>query len=64
MPLNDSTDVYVNPKQAIDMSDITWDEHYDNPDAKIVLVSKDKVGFRVEAWYLKKRRRFLQCLRP
>jgi hypothetical protein len=42
--------------QATAMTDITWDEHYDNPDAKIILVSKDKVGFRIEAWYIKKKR--------
>jgi hypothetical protein len=56
MALNDTTDAHVNQQQAIDMSDITWDKHYDNPDAKIILVSKDRVGFRVEAWYLKKKR--------
>jgi hypothetical protein len=28
----------------------TWDKHRHNPNAEVVLVSKDKIGFRVEAW--------------
>jgi hypothetical protein len=39
------------------LSDISsWDEHYDNPKAEIILVSSDKVGFRVDAWQFKKER--------
>jgi len=41
----------------LSLSDITsWDEHYDNPQAGIILVSNDKVGFRVDAWQFKKER--------
>jgi hypothetical protein len=36
--------------------EIKWDEQYDNPAAEIVLVSSDKVGFRVDAWFFKKKR--------
>lgn len=36
--------------------EIVWDEYHCNPRAEIVLVSKDMVGFRVEAWYIKKKR--------
>ena len=34
----------------------TWDEFYDNPQAQLVLVSKEKVGFRVDAYTFAKRR--------
>lgn len=34
----------------------TWDKHRHNPNAEVVLVSKDKIGFRVEAWYIEKHR--------
>jgi hypothetical protein len=37
-------------------ADVTWDDHYDNPKAEIILTSKDKIGFRVDAWQLKKQR--------
>jgi hypothetical protein len=41
----------------LSLSDVsTWDEHYDNPQAKVILVSSDKVGFRVDAWQFKKER--------
>lgn len=41
----------------LSLSHITsWDEHYDNPKADIILVSNDKVGFRVDAWHFKKER--------
>jgi hypothetical protein len=33
-----------------------WDKHRNNPMAEVVLVSKDKIGFRVEAWYIQKHR--------
>jgi len=43
--------------ETLSLSDITsWDEHYDNPKAEIVLVSEDRVGFRVDAWQFKKHR--------
>ena len=35
---------------------VTWDDHYDNPKAEIILTSKNKIGFRVDAWQLKKQR--------
>jgi hypothetical protein len=36
--------------------EIMWDEQYDDPDAKIILISSDNVGFRVSAWIFKKKR--------
>ena len=33
---------------------LTWDTFHDNPNAEIVLISNDNVGFRVDAWYLAK----------
>jgi hypothetical protein len=38
------------------LAGITWDEFHCSPRAEVVLVSKDMIGFRVDAWYLKKRR--------
>lgn len=35
---------------------ITWDDFHNSPQAEIVLVSKDMMGFRVYAWYMKKKR--------
>jgi hypothetical protein len=35
---------------------IIWDEHHSSPRAEVVLVSKDKVGFRVDAWFMKRKR--------
>jgi hypothetical protein len=32
----------------------SWDDHYDDPKADIILVSNDKVGFRVEARHFQK----------
>lgn len=29
--------------------DLRWDEHYDNPRSEIVLISEDRVAFRVDA---------------
>ena len=41
----------------LSLSDITsWDEHYDNPKAEIILASNDKIGFRVDAWHFQKER--------
>lgn len=31
------------------MSENTWDDHYGSPAADLVLISKDKVGFKVDA---------------
>jgi hypothetical protein len=39
--------------------EIRWDKHYDNPDAKVILISKDNVGFRVDSWYFQKKRQVL-----
>jgi len=35
---------------------ITWDEYHCSPRAEVILVSSDMIGFRVDAWYLKKKR--------
>jgi hypothetical protein len=35
---------------------VEWDDQYDNPDSKIILISSDNVGFRVDPWLLKKKR--------
>ena len=35
---------------------ITWDEFYDDPNADLVLVSSDRVGFKVEARVFAKKR--------
>jgi hypothetical protein len=43
--------------EMFSLSDITsWDDHYDNPKAEIILVSKDRIGFRVDAWHFQKER--------
>jgi hypothetical protein len=34
----------------------TWDGLHNSPQAEVVLVSKDKVGFRVYAWYMRRKR--------
>lgn len=36
--------------------DVTWDEFYDDPDAKLVLISSDNIGFKVQARVLAKKR--------
>lgn len=42
---------------TLSLSDVaSWDDHYDNPEAEIILVSNDKVGFRVDAWHFQKER--------
>jgi hypothetical protein len=38
------------------LAGITWDEFHCSPRAEVVLISQDMIGFRVDAWYLKKRR--------
>lgn len=35
---------------------ITWDDFHSSPRAEVVLVSKDMVGFRVDAWCMKRQR--------
>ena len=42
------------------MDEIQWNDQYDDPDAKIVLVSNDNVGFRVHAWTFAKQRCVLE----
>jgi hypothetical protein len=39
-----------------EIGEITWDEFHCNPRAEVVLVSKDMVGFRVDAFYMSKKR--------
>jgi hypothetical protein len=38
------------------MDEIKWNDQYDDPDAKIILISDDNVGYRVHAWTFKKKR--------
>jgi hypothetical protein len=38
------------------MDEIKWNDQYDDPDAKIILISNDNVGFRVHVWTFKKKR--------
>jgi hypothetical protein len=33
-----------------------WDEHHNDPQADVVLVSEDDVSFRVNSWYIKQKR--------
>jgi hypothetical protein len=35
---------------------IEWDDQYNDPDAKVILVSTDNVGFRVHAWMFARKR--------
>lgn len=35
---------------------VATDIHYCNPDAKIVLITKDRVALRVEAWHMSRQR--------
>jgi hypothetical protein len=42
----------------------TWDEHRNNPTAEVVLVSRDRIGFRVEAWYISKQRSVIWFISP
>jgi hypothetical protein len=35
---------------------ISVDHHYSNPDAKIVLISKEKMAFRIDAWLMSRQR--------
>jgi hypothetical protein len=41
---------------GVKAGEVTWDDFHNSPQAEIVLVSKDRVGFRVYAWYMKKKR--------
>jgi hypothetical protein len=42
--------------EVVTGGELVWDEYHCNPRAEVVLVSNDMVGFRVEAWYIKKKR--------
>jgi hypothetical protein len=33
-----------------------WDIHHNNLDARVIVVSSDNVGFRVDGWYFSQRR--------
>jgi len=35
---------------------ISVDDHYSNPDAKIVLISREKMAFRIDAWLMSRQR--------
>jgi hypothetical protein len=35
---------------------LSVDDHYCNPDAKIVLISKEKMAFRIDAWLMSRQR--------
>jgi hypothetical protein len=37
-------------------ANVTWDDHYDDPKAEVILIANDRIGFRVDAWQLKKQR--------
>jgi hypothetical protein len=50
------TDKNQDAGNDVDMANIKWDDQYDDPDAKIILISNDNVGFRVDAWPFKKKR--------
>ncbi|ORY22618.1 hypothetical protein BCR39DRAFT_591241 [Naematelia encephala] len=39
-----------------------WDDRYDDPEAKIVLISSDHAGFRLSAWYLAKESKLVSDL--
>ena len=43
-------------EKDLERDDLKWDEQYDDPDAKIILVSNENLGFRVHAWTFKKKR--------
>jgi hypothetical protein len=38
---------------------LSVDEHYSNPDAKIVLISKEKMAFRIDAWLMSRQRQVI-----
>ena len=47
----------MNEKEAMDREkDDGWDEHHNDPQADVVLVSEDDVTFRVNSWYIKQKR--------
>lgn len=50
------TGISEGESQSSIIDSITWDDFHDSPQAEIVLVSKDMVGFRVYAWYMRKKR--------
>jgi len=38
----------------------SWDDRHNDPLADVVLVSRDKVSFRVSSWYFKQKRRVIR----
>ena len=54
MPARSSQSNHATDGQVVEVK--TWDKHRNNPMAEVVLVSRDKIGFRVEAWYIQKHR--------
>ncbi|RXK36738.1 hypothetical protein M231_05973 [Tremella mesenterica] len=44
---------YISPRSK---EEIQSDDDYDDPDAKVILVSHENIHFRVPAWHLKKHR--------
>jgi hypothetical protein len=53
---SESNQTPVEDEKEVKEQEIRWDEQYDNPASEIVLVSSDRVGFRVDAWVFKKKR--------
>jgi hypothetical protein len=59
-----SEHIEAGPSNEVEMKEISsteddviiWDEHHCSPRAEVVLVSKDMVGFRVDAWFMKRKR--------
>jgi hypothetical protein len=44
------------PQKQLQKPAAVVDSHYCNPDAQIILFSKDNVVFKAEAWYMAKQR--------
>lgn len=45
------------PEVAIPTKPVpTVDSHYCNPNAQIIIISKDNVAFKADAWYMAKKR--------
>lgn len=52
-----SEDTSQNMEQADESLGVDkWDDHYDSPKGDLILVSKERIGFRVDAWTLAKKR--------
>jgi hypothetical protein len=50
-PGKEQTDADSGEKQYLSV-----DDHYCNPNAKIVLISKEKMAFRIDAWLMSRQR--------